>query len=492
MSNPRHWGVRLRATVTAALLLTAVVLVAGVAFKTAVETALTAQAREQVSAQLQRLMEATASDATAAPEAQPTSEAQATSEAQSSSEAQATQPAQATPDDGVSQAHLLQLIQDVRMAGETVQILRQGQVLDSVPDSALSHQVSVHVPELAPGETAQSAATDLRSHEVWAAGGVVVDGEDSAVVVLTEGHPELAVLEVVETVLLVGSPVAVIFGTALMWWQIGRALTPVRVLTREVARISRAREDARVEQPATADEVEELAVTMNHMLARLAQAEAQQRRFVADASHELRSPLATLRTTLEVTARQGYPDRWESVGPVLVGQVERMNVLVDDLLTLAKADDDGLALRCVDTDLDDVVATEIQRIAAGPGPHVVAHIEPIRITADPNRIQQVIHNLLVNARRHASTTVWVDVGRTGSHAHVSVVDDGRGIAPDQRERIFERFVRLDESRTRDTGGSGLGLAISRSIAEAHGGGVSCDVDPQGRTRFTVWLPGEFD
>nr|WP_240898703.1 HAMP domain-containing sensor histidine kinase [Kocuria sediminis] len=273
-----------------------------------------------------------------------------------------------------------------------------------------------------------------------------------------------------------------------MWFLVGRSLAPVRRITGQVRRIGTANLGERVDVPPTGDEVAALAGTMNGMLDRLEASDRAQRRFVADASHELRSPLATLTTTIEVAASDPSATMWPEVAPVLRSQSRRMGRLVEDLLTLAKVDDAGLRLRVADTDLDEVVREEVARMRPASRHEVRVHVEPVRIRGDGSRLQQVLRNLLSNAERHAESWIAVSLRTEGQEAVVTVDNDGTGIAPQDRERVFERFVRLDDSRTRDTGGSGLGLAISREIASAHGGTITAGDDGKGHCRFELRLP----
>jgi signal transduction histidine kinase len=240
--------------------------------------------------------------------------------------------------------------------------------------------------------------------------------------------------------------------------------------------------------PPTGDEIAALATTMNGMLDRLEASDRAQRRFVADASHELRSPIATLTTTVEVAAADPSGQTWPEMAPVLRSQSRRMGRLVEDLLTLARIDDTGLRLRTADTDLDEVVREEITRMRPALRHELRVQVEPARIRGDAGRLQQVLRNLLSNAERHAESWIAVRLRTEGQEAVLTVDNDGAAIAPEDRERVFERFVRLDDSRARDTGGSGLGLAISRELVAAHGGTIRAGEDPGGNCRFVVRLP----
>jgi signal transduction histidine kinase len=218
---------------------------------------------------------------------------------------------------------------------------------------------------------------------------------------------------------------------------------------------------------------------MNYMLDRLESAASAQRRFVSDASHELKSPLATLRASVEVA--QAYPDTadWSSTGDVVLEESLRLERLVADLLLLARADERGLQLRKDDVDLDDIIDAEAERLRATTALVVTSHIEAVRVVGDRDRLGRAVRNLVDNAARHATVNVGLSVYGEGDMAHIDVSDDGPGIPAADRLRVFDRFVRLDDSRTRSIGGTGLGLAIVRQIAQAHNGDVAFLEVPRG-------------
>ena len=261
------------------------------------------------------------------------------------------------------------------------------------------------------------------------------------------------------------------------------ALQPVARITAQVGRITRARTGERVTVPPSGDEIATLATTMNEMLARLARADEATHRFVSDASHELRSPLATLRTHIETATG---PDDLDQ--PLIHSEVLRLQSLVDDLLTLAKSDDQGLRLAAERVDLDDVVDGEVRRLRAVTSATVTSAIEPVEGEADQGRLTQILRNVLDNAARHAESRIRVETGTDGQTAFVHIDNDGPPIDSAERELVFDRFTRLDESRERDGGGSGLGLAIARTLAQAHGGALTTGEAPDGWCRFTLTLP----
>ncbi len=284
--------------------------------------------------------------------------------------------------------------------------------------------------------------------------------------------------------LAVGLPLLVLVLAGLTWLVVGRALRPVEEIRREVARLGADRLDHRVPVPATDDEVADLARTMNDMLGRLEDADARQQEFVANASHDLQSPLTAFRTELEVAL--AHPDRtdWVATARSLHAEGRRMETLVQDLLYLARSEQrlDPPAPRLVD--LDDLVREEAAR--AGASSSVQLHT---RLTAAPVRghrddLARLVRNLLDNALRHAERHVAVSLVEGGGAVILLVEDDGPGVPEADRERIFDRFFRGDSARDRSTSGTGLGLAIVRSIAEAHGGSARL----AGASRFEVRLP----
>ena len=292
--------------------------------------------------------------------------------------------------------------------------------------------------------------------------------------------------------LAVGVPIVLLVVGATTWIVVGRALAPVERIRREVDQIGGAQLGRRVPLPAARDEIHRLATTMNAMLDRLEASRDRQRRFVSDASHELRSPLASLRQTAEVSiAHPGALPEGELADAVMEEGL-RMQRLVDQLLLLTRADEGQSPAARQEVDLDDLALTEVQRLRPLVAPRGVevtgSAIGAARVNGDQVALAQVLRNLVDNAARHARSRIELSVSTEAGMARVSVDDDGSGVPEQERERIFERFVRLDEARARDDGGSGLGLAIVREIAVAHGGGASVEASPLGGARFVVWLP----
>lgn len=267
------------------------------------------------------------------------------------------------------------------------------------------------------------------------------------------------------------------------WLLVGRVLRPVAALTRGAAEITTTREAGRLPVSAAEDEIHRLAVTLNDMLDRLERSSARQRSFVADAAHELRSPLTAIRTQLEVGRAFPESTDWEHVTSEALADVDRLSRLVDDLLLLARLED-GPGPRTGAVDLA-VVADEVVARASGPVRRVGHGSVPLH--GDADALARVVANLVDNATRYARTGVTVEVIADGTHGRLVVSDDGPGISLADRERVFERFTRLDEARSRDAGGSGLGLAIVRELVRAHGGEVWLEDNEPG-LRVVVRLP----
>ncbi len=293
----------------------------------------------------------------------------------------------------------------------------------------------------------------------------------------------------VTDVLFVAVPLMIILVALAAWYFTGRALKPVEAIRLEAESITGTTMHRRVPEPDTDDEVGRLARTMNAMLTRLETSAQRQRQFVSDASHELRSPLASIRTNLEVALHN--PDRvdWPAVAQRALVEDVRMEDTVSELLDLARLDEaEGPApldtLPEVDLDelvLDDTVQQRRVRIDT-------SRVSAGRVHGRRDQLQRVVRNLLDNASRHASSTVAVGLVTTDETVELTVDDDGPGIPAEDRDLVFERFTRLDDGRARDAGGLGLGLAMVKSIAEHHGGTVVIEDAPIGGARLRVRLP----
>lgn len=296
------------------------------------------------------------------------------------------------------------------------------------------------------------------------------------------------------TLLWLGIPVLLLVVGGGTWVVVGRALSPVEAIRREVAAISGTEIARRVPEPSTEDEIGRLARTMNDMLDRLQAAQERQQRFVADASHELRSPLASMRTQMEVELSHPEAGRREATMAEMLEEVARMQRLVDDLLLLARADAGSLTEREADVDLDDIVLSEARRLRQSGGRDGDIEIDTRRVSAgqvrgDPDQLTRATRNLLDNAQRHARGRVSISLAEANGVVTLSVADDGDGIPAAAQARLFERFVRVDAGRARESGGAGLGLAIAQAIVLAHGGSIALEAGHGPETRFVVRLPG---
>ncbi|MCF2540660.1 HAMP domain-containing histidine kinase [Streptomyces sp. FB2] len=311
---------------------------------------------------------------------------------------------------------------------------------------------------------------------------VEVEFEDRGKFTVYAGAPlaaERSAVGTATTAMLIGFPLLLAVVAGATWLVTRRALSPVEGIRREMAAITASEDLARrVPVPATHDEVARLALTTNETLAALESSVERQRRFVADASHELRSPIASLRTQLEVGA--AHPELLDLDGAVT--DTVRLQTLAADLLLLARLD---AGERPGDARFDlGALAREHAEGRAG----VTVTADEVPVAGSRAQVGRVLTNLLDNARRHARSAVTVGVRAEGEWAVVAVADDGDGVPEADRERIFERFVRLDEARSRDDGGAGLGLAIARDVAVRHGGTLTVGRAPAGGALFELRLP----
>ncbi|MFF3570948.1 sensor histidine kinase [Nocardia jiangxiensis] len=289
--------------------------------------------------------------------------------------------------------------------------------------------------------------------------------------------------------LALSGPIVVLAAAAATYALVGRSLASVEAIRARVADIGASELSQRVPVPLARDEIARLATTMNEMLTRIETGHTAQRRFLADASHELRSPLATLVAGLELAHH--HPDTADDslIGATLLPEAVRMQKLIADLLTLATADDHGLTLHATDVDLDDIAATVVAAVRhTCMAVAVTAQLQPVRIDGDPQALTRVVRNLLDNAVTHARSMVTVTLTATDTTARVVIDDDGPGIPDADRLRVFDRFVRLQDDRGRSSGGTGLGLAIVAEIVTAHHGTVDIGRSPLGGARLSVDLP----
>ncbi|MFI5538021.1 sensor histidine kinase [Nocardia sp. NPDC051900] len=284
--------------------------------------------------------------------------------------------------------------------------------------------------------------------------------------------------------MLIGLPPLLLVVALVTWLVTRRALRPVEAIRRQLAEIMDGDLSLRVPEPGSRDEIGRLASTTNATLAALEESTERQRRFIADAAHELRSPIASLRTQLEVA--QAHPELLELDG--LIGDTIRLEHLAADLLLLARLDA-GEQPRADRVDLTVLVREELEhRVRDRVAVRISIPEAPVAVTGSRTQLARVLGNLVDNAQRHAANTVDVAVDHDADERVVlSVTDDGPGVPPADRDRIFQRFVRLDDARSRDDGGAGLGLAIVRDVVERHGGTIHVTDGTPG-ARFVVTLP----
>ena len=287
-------------------------------------------------------------------------------------------------------------------------------------------------------------------------------------------------------------PTAIALLAALVWWLVGRALSPVEAIRAELADITVSDLARRVPEPGTGDDIDRLARTTNATLARLETAVNRQQQLVADASHELRTPLARIRAALEVDLADASSTAAElaTTHEGVLADTIGLQLLLDDLLHLARSDGDGHGPMPRElVDLDDVVLAEASAVRGrGRLPVDVRRVTAVQTQGSRTDLTRVVRNLLDNAERHATSALTLTLAVVDGRVRLTVRDDGPGIAVDQRERVFERFTRLDDARSPNGGHTGLGLAIARDIVDRHGGKIAIEGTTDDDTCFVVTLP----
>lgn len=370
-----------------------------------------------------------------------------------------------------------------------VQVVRSERVVTSSPD--IDGEPALTSLRPTPGQiriaTGRIEVGEEDKHLIVALGVRSADGVPTVVVVAQSLESVDASISALRSLLLAGIPLLVLLVGGATFLLAGRALRPVEAIRRRVAGISAEQLGQRVPVPSAQDEVGRLAATMNDMLDRLESSATAQRRFVSDASHELRSPLATVRTSMEVAQVHPEITDWPELTQVVLDETARLQTLVADMLLLARSDERGVQLGRTEVDLDDLCEREAARLRR-TGLRVLTDINPARTVGDPDGLARALRNLADNATRHASEVVQLSLHVEGPTAVLELSDDGPGIPTDQRGRVFERFVRLDESRTRTSGGTGLGLPIVQQIVHAHAGTVSFVDGKLGGAHVRLTLP----
>jgi len=333
-----------------------------------------------------------------------------------------------------------------------------------------------------PTTTTTTVAVDRATGDL-AIGVRSVDGVDLIVAAPTDSVERS--VDRLRTALWGATPLVMAVAAGLTWWLAGRSLRPVRLITDRTASIRGGTLHERVPVPASHDEVADLAKEMNEMLDRLEREDARRRQFVSDASHELRSPIAAIRAQAEATLVESPDGEAAELATGVLVEAERLSVVVADLLALARHDE-GLTPPGTVVDLDDIVIAEAGRARALPID--VRGVSAGRVSGRPDELARVVAHLLDNATRHARSAIRVELRTDGDEVTLAVDDDGPGVPEADRERVFDRFVRLDEARRRDSGGAGLGLAVVAAVAAASGGRASVTDSALGGARFELRLP----
>jgi signal transduction histidine kinase len=347
---------------------------------------------------------------------------------------------------------------------------------------------SADVPVTLPAEETDRIQIPGEEHpRLLATEDVSRDGNQYVIAVAVSREPISEALHALVAPLLIGIPLLLLVVAGTTWLVATRALAPVEQIRREVAQISDEQLDRRVPQPPSQDEISRLASTMNQMLERLEQSRQRQQQFVADASHELRSPLASIRQYAEVA--RAHPDAVprEELVEAVFEESTRMQELIRQLLFLARLDEPASGMRSVEVDLDDLVLEAANRARTGGASLDTSSVGPARIEGDPVAMRQVVDNLIENACRFANEQVILHLQEKDGLVTLMIDDDGPGVPTEDRSRVFERFVRLDGSRSRSSGGTGLGLAITQEIVTLHQGRVEVADSPLGGARFVVSL-----
>lgn len=364
-----------------------------------------------------------------------------------------------------------------------IQLQREGEVV-AVADPDLVVPVPLPVREEPTVVTITGTRFVVASADLQLGG----DPRETVVVARTLAGAEDAV-DSAARLLAVAVPVVTLVVGAAVRFVVGRSLRPVERIRSDVEAIEAADLERRVQEPSGRDEISRLAHTMNGLLARLEHSQAAQRAFVSNASHELRSPVAAIRQHAQVALRHPESMGLSELARVVDDEAERMQSLVSGLLLLARVDE-RTPRTLDDVDLDDLVLIEAQRLRALGTTVGSAEIGPAQVRGDVVLLRSAVRNAADNARRHARAVVVFSVLREGDEAVVRVDDDGPGVTEADRERVFRRFERGDDARTRDTGGSGLGLAIVAEAAQVSGGTARLLESPQGGARLEIRIPAQ--
>ena len=344
------------------------------------------------------------------------------------------------------------------------------------------------VVRLAPGQSAR-VVTPLDDDEFVAVAEGAQTSDGPRIVLVARALVDvLDTTTVITRLLVIGLPLMVAVVALTTWFAVGRALAPVEAIRCEVDAISAAQLHRRVPRPKADDEIGRLAATMNRMLERLESARNSQRRFVSDASHELRSPITTIRQHAEVALAHPEHVTAAELAEVVLAEQQRMQRLVEDLLLLARVDEHAPLTRAA-VDLDDLAFEEGHRLRSATSKRVdTSGVNAVRVQGDADALRRMVRNVGENAVRHASSRVDVTLVERGEEVVLTIDDDGPGIPATERARVLQRFVRLDDARSRNEGGSGLGFSIVDEVVRAHGGSMSIEQSPLGGARIVITLP----
>jgi signal transduction histidine kinase len=355
----------------------------------------------------------------------------------------------------------------------------RGPVVTAMPSG---EEPTVTTVDSLPGLTGQSRLLVLRAADHH--------GHPVTVAVATSLKHADNTLHVARQVLLIGVPILLLFVATTTRQMVGHALAPVEAIRTEVVRISDGDLGRRVPVTTSDDEVARLARTMNTMLDRLQDTSEKQASFIADASHELRSPIAAIRAELEVAVAHPGDVDWPVTARTVLAENRQMERLVADLLYMARLNSDPHGRPKRPLDLHEIVADEVSRARAGAGRLTIStgRIDGVVIDGHREDLARALRNLLDNAQRHATTSVLIELQVDGDDAIITIDDDGGGVPAGDRIRIFERFVQVEAARGRESSSTGLGLAIVDGIIADHKGSVLVTDNPSGGARFVVRLP----
>lgn len=396
-------------------------------------------------------------------------------------------------EDTVELALAGQLPKDLPRIGSeppAVQVVRAGQVISQTPDELFPRRAfsSEQVP---PGDTRYFTRNRLPIDEdgpfrVVAMGTKTPEGP-ATVYVAVDVEDAAEAIEVAKEMGGFGLVVLVLVLSVVLWFAIGRTLAPVAAIRARTEAITASELHQRVPEPDGHDEISDLARTINDMLARLEGSARRQEAFVADAAHELRSPIASLQARLQTMLLSTETTPNDRDTRDLLRETVRMGRLVDHLLLLARSDAGTMNAARRPVDLDEVVLESMATIETQVSINL-AGVQPVQVKGQSDLLEHVVRNLLENAERYAEDSIEVSLQTEGDNAVLTVDDDGPGIPEDRRDDVIIRFVRVDASRDRGTGGTGLGLSIVHEIVGLHGGELLIGDSPLGGARLQVVLP----